>query len=132
MKKKLLIIIMAVVALTITACGTEKDQETVASEGSAENQDREEKIATFKVVGPDGVVNMYEIVSIEDMLGTVLLDIGLIKGEESDNGLVVTSVIDIQLDKGTEWKFYVDGEYTKDSLDTIEMVAGKLYEYKTE
>ena len=71
-----------------------------------------------------------------ETVGAALLENGLVAGSESEYGLYVTSVLDIEIiyteDNPHYWAFYVDGEYAQTGVDATPIEDGKIYLFKAE
>lgn len=79
----------------------------------------------------DGTVTKYEIHTDAATVGEALVALELVSGDESDWGLMVTTVNGITADWATEnayWAFYIDGEYAQTGVDSTEITAGATYE----
>lgn len=90
---------------------------------------------TFTVVDLEGIETVYEIHTDETIVGTALMGLELIDGEEGPYGLYVKTVCGTKLDYDTDgkyWGFYVDGEYGLTGVDTTEIVPGTTYTFKAE
>ena len=85
----------------------------------------------FTAKDVDGTVTKYEIHTDATAVGTALVALNVISGDESDWGLYVTTVNGITADWATEnayWAFYIDGEYAQTGIDATEITAGATYE----
>ncbi|MBQ8826414.1 MAG: DUF4430 domain-containing protein [Oscillospiraceae bacterium] len=90
---------------------------------------------TFSVTDIEGNESVFEISTDKTNVGEVLLEHGLIAGEESEYGLYVKQVNGITADydiDGTYWAFYIDGEYAMTGVDSTEITAGSAYAFKAE
>jgi len=79
----------------------------------------------------DGTVTKYEIHTDAATVGEALVALDLVSGDESDWGLMVTTVNGITADWATEnayWAFYINGEYAQTGVDSTEITAGASYE----
>ena len=85
----------------------------------------------FTVKNTDGTVTKFIIHTDKTTVGAALLELGLIAGDESDWGLMVTTVNGITADWDTEqayWAFYINGEYAQTGVDSTDVVADAVYE----
>ena len=85
----------------------------------------------FTVKDVDGTVTKFIIRTDKTTVGAALLELGLIAGDESEWGLMVTTVNGITADWETEqayWAFYINGEYAQTGVDSTDIVADALYE----
>lgn len=127
MKKGLLLMVMAAMVLTFTACGNDEAKEEVV--------EVLEKEFIFNVVDAEGVETVFQISTTEDMVGAALMAEGLIEGTDGEWGLMVDTVNGVQLDwdtTGMYWAFYVDGEYSNTGVDVTEIVEGQTYAFIAE
>lgn len=128
MKKKLsamlCMVLIAALALTMTACGGKQDS---ASSGSISY--------TVITVDLEGKETTFEITTDKKMVGEELLAQGIIEGEQGEYGLYVKTVNGITLDwdkDGKYWSFYINGEYAMTGVDMTEAEAGATYILKPE
>lgn len=123
MKKLTTLFLALVMALSLMACsGTDSPDTTPAAE------------ATFTVVVTDldGTESTFTYTSDKATVGEVLLEEGLIAGEEGDYGLYITSVNGITADLATEnayWAFYINGEFAMTGVDTTKITDGATYSF---
>ena len=122
----LLLVLVAVMALSIVACGESKetDSETAV-----------EKTFTFEVTGEDGQTSVFTITTEKATVGEALFDEGLIEGEDGQFGLYVKKVNGMLADyevTGTYWAFYIDGAYGATGVDKTPVKDGATYAFKIE
>lgn len=89
----------------------------------------------FTVVDLEGNTTAFEIHTDKDTVGSALLELGLIDGDDSEYGLFVKTVNNITVDydkDGKYWAFYVDGEYATSGVDTTPITDGASYSFKAE
>lgn len=87
------------------------------------------------VVDADGKEITVQINTDKTTVGDALVELGLVAGEPSDFGLMITTVNGITLDfnkDGKYWAFYIDGEYATTGLDQTDITAGTAYMLKAE
>ena len=85
---------------------------------------------TVEVVHADESTNEYTYITEADMLGTVLLDEGLVEGYEGEYGLVIESVEGEQAiyeEDGAYWSLLIDGEYAQTGADSTPVEEGTVY-----
>ena len=85
----------------------------------------------FTVKNVDNTVTKFLVHTNKTTVGSALLELGLITGDESEYGLYVTSVNGLTADWATEnayWAFYINGEYGQTGVDSTKVVAGATYE----
>lgn len=140
--KGLLVALSAVMAMTFTACGNDdvvevEDQIEVAStedlalDGPTELGEGETTFM-FTVIYESGVGEDFMVNTDAATVGDALMEHDLIVGEDSERGMMVTTVRGIELDfdaTGQYWAFFVDGEYAMTGVDTTEVVDGSIYSF---
>ena len=69
-------------------------------------------------------------------VGAALVELGLIAGEETQYGLMVSHVngvrADYTLDDGLFWAFYIGEEFASTGVDSTEIVPGTTYTFKAQ
>lgn len=122
MKKKSLIaiLVIAVVVAALVAVYFVTRPET--------NTDM--KSFTVEIVHKDGTTKEMPLKSDAEYLGPLLLEKGIIKGEQGQYGLYIQEVDGekavFEVD-GAYWGFYVDGAYAMQGIDQTPIEAGKVY-----
>ena len=122
-KKKVIIGVVAVIVLAAIFLGVYLANRPAVSEGG--------KSFTVEVVHADGSSKTFEYSSDAEYLGEVLLDEGLVSGEEGDYGLYITEVDGEQAiyeESGAYWAFYVNGEYGTVGVDAQPVTDGDSYQ----
>ena len=138
----LLFVLIAAMALSMSACGTGNETEaqptpeaTEASVPVAEELGEGDTAFTFTVVDADGNEKVFTINTDEKTVGDALLALGLIDGEDSEYGLYVKTVDGITADfdtDGTYWAFYINGEMASTGVDGADVEDGASYMLKVE
>ena len=145
----LCVVLIAVIALFATGCGAEKPEKppvsttkveatlssTDAVEGNPVKMGQGEKQFTFKVTDLNGKTSVFEINTDKATVGEALMELDLIQGEDGPYGLYVKTVngTTVDYDKdGKYWAFYVNGEYASQGVDSTEIEANTIYEFKAE
>ena len=148
MKKIIALLLVLVMLVSLVACGgnntptTEPSTAPSTSPSTAPStppatnpsQDEPDLGATFTVVVTDldGSETTFQYTSKAATVGEALLAEGLIAGDESDWGLMVTTVNGVTADWATEnayWAFYINGEYAQTGVDTTELTDGATYSF---
>ena len=137
MKKIIALFLALVMALSLVACGgTDKPDTTPSTEPSVEStpaaSDSVGASFTVVVTDLDGTETTFEYTSEAATVGEALLAEGLIAGDQSDWGLMVTTVNGITADWATEnayWAFYINGEYAQTGVDATEITDGATYSF---
>ena len=116
------LVLIAVIALSVVSCGTQKDPETGV-----------QKTFAFEVYDLDGT-KLYggEITTTATTVGEALLEEKLVEGEDGQYGLYVQSVCGVVADyntDGTYWSFLIGGEYAMTGVDRTEIVDGETYTF---
>ena len=128
----LCMVLIVAMALSMAACTTNTPDSGNA--GQEQGQTVEQSF-TFEVVDKDGNVTTFDITTDKATVGEVLLEEGLIAGEDGQYGLYVLEVNGIVADYNidqTYWAFYVDGAYASSGVDTTDVVDGSVYSFKVE
>lgn len=89
----------------------------------------------FTVVDTDGNEVTATVNTDAKTLGEVLLDLGVIAGDDSEYGLYVKTVNGTTLDYDTDgkyWALYVGDQYATTGVDSTELEAGATYSFKAE
>ena len=137
MKKIIALLLALVMALSLVACGgTDTPDTTPSTEPSVEStpaaSDSVGASFTVVVTDLDGSESTFEYTSEAETVGEALVAEGLIAGDESEWGLMVTTVNGITADWATEnayWAFYIDGEYAQTGVDATELTDGATYSF---
>ena len=120
MKKIIAMLLVLVLAVSLTACGGGK----TASAGT------ELKSFTVTVVHADGSEKTFSYESAEENVGPVLTEDGVIKGNAGPYGMEITEVDGeeaiYERDKAY-WAVYVGEEYALSGIDTTPITDGGVY-----
>jgi len=122
----LCLVLAAVAGLTLSGCSKKQPEVSGTSRVSEAPQVLGEgkTVFSFSWVDSDGTVSSYEIHTDETVVGTALLKLGLIEGENGAYGLYVKKVggVEADYDKNqTYWSFYINGEYASSGVDVTEI-----------
>jgi len=142
MKKKVKKLSLAVIlTLLITmlvllaACGAEAPA-TTATPGNdlATAQDIGEgsKRFSFQMFDGEGNVLSWNVHTDETTVGAALVEVGLIEGEVSDFGLMVSHVNGIRADfveDDAYWAFYIDDDFAMVGVDATDIEEGVTYKF---
>lgn len=145
----LCLVLIAVMALTMTACSDEQETPATTTAGVTTTTTADATTTTtkagpteigmgqtvfyFNVVDKDGNKTEFKVLTDETNLGTSLQNLDLIAGEPSAYGLYVKTVNGITLDYDTDgmyWAFYVNGEYGMTGVDSTTIEADAVYEFR--
>ncbi len=119
-KKKLLIALIALVAVAAVMVGVMIANRPKADEDSG-------KSITVTVVHGDGTEKKFTYKTNEQYLGKLLLDEGLIQGEDSQYGLMIQSVDGEKADWSVDqsyWALFVGESYANTGVDTTPIHDG--------
>ena len=92
-----------------------------------------EKKFFFTVADQDGNETDFEIHTDKTTVGDALVEVDLVKGDQSEYGLYVKEVNGIAADyenDGVYWAFYINGEYASTGVDSTEITEGATYSFK--
>ena len=135
MKKIIALLLVLVMALSLVACGNDTPTTSSSVPTSTNPSQEQPKVGadfTVTVTDLDGTKNTFTYHSEAKTVGEALLAEGLIAGDASDWGLMVTTVNGITADWATEnayWAFYINGEYAQTGVDATELVDGATYAF---
>ena len=137
MKKLITLMLVLVMLASLVACGGTGTPDTTPStepivESTPAASDSVGANFTVIVTDLDGAETTFEYTSEAETVGEALVAEGLIAGETSDWGLMVTTVNGITADWATEnayWAFYIDGEYAQTGVDATELTDGATYSF---
>ena len=135
MKKIIAFLLVLVMALSLVACGNDTPTTSSSAPTSTNPSQEQPKVGadfTVTVTDLDGTKNTFTYHSEAKTVGEALLAEGLIAGDQSDWGLMVTTVNGITADWATEnayWAFYINGEYAQTGVDATELVDGATYAF---
>lgn len=126
MKKLLAILLTLAMVLSMAACSfvAVKPEESVP-----EKETQAPKKFTVTVVHADGTSKDFTFETDEEFVGKVLLDEGLIAGEDGPYGLMITQVDGekIQDTNKAYWAIFEGEEYAMQGIDTTPVVDGQVY-----
>ena len=137
----LCVVLIAATALMATGCNDKTNTNAPSATVNESEIPSENVLGTgqtkffFSVIDAEGKEKVFEIHTDKKIVGKVLMELGLISGEESQYGLYVKTVNGITLDydkDGKYWAFYIGGEYSMSGVDTTEITAGSTYTFKAE
>ena len=121
MKKILALFLALVLTVSLAACGTQSSGDDTAT-GM--------KTFTVYVVHADGAYKDFTYSSDAEFLGPVLLEEGLIQGNEGPYGMEITQVDGeqaIYATDGAYWAFYIGEDYATTGVDTTPITDGGVY-----
>ena len=138
----LLVVLIAVMALIITGCTNNTQDEPATTEPvqtteqtSAIVKGEGENAFVFIAVDLDGNSTHYMIKTDKETVGEALVENGLIAGDDSEYGLYVKTVNGITLDydkDGKYWAFYEENAYANQGVDSTPIKEGGVYTFKPE
>lgn len=124
MKKKILslIIVCALGAVCLAGCGN-----TTAPDDTTDSTSVE---ITVEVVHADASAKEFVYTTTEEMLGTVIVEEGLVEGYIGEYGLVIEKVDGEQAIYEVDnayWSLLINGEYAQTGADSTPVEAGTTY-----
>ena len=116
LKRALSILLIAVMLLTLAACGGK---------------------TTFTVVTVDleGNETTFTVKTDAATVGEALEAEGILEGHDAEYGLYIDAVNGIELDwdrDGKYWAFYINGEYAQTGVDKTAVEDGAVYTFRPE
>lgn len=135
MKKILAFILTAAMIMTFAACGAAQSPADNTLSPSADSEAAALLTFTVTVVHADGSEKEFTYETDEEYVGPVLVEAGLIKGNDGPYGLEITEVdgeTAIYATDGAYWAIYEGDTYAKTGIDKVEVTAGGSYTLKYE
>ena len=137
--KTIVILLLAMLIVFATACdstsntsGQTPEANAIVIQNDAHNIGEGSTVFTFEMTDEDGNVSAWNVHTNEATVGAALLGVGLIDGDVSDFGLMVTHVNGIRADfteDGAWWAFYIDGEMAMAGVDSTDIEEGTSYAF---
>lgn len=136
-------VLMLVMAFTIVGCRAKdagdfsQSSQEISTAGETNPTILGEGQTKFSllVVDKEGKEINFEIHTNQTTVGKALLEVGLVDGEASEQGLYIKTVNGITADYDvdqTYWAFYLNGEYASTGVDTTSIEEGVTYSLKVE
>lgn len=91
------------------------------------------KTITVEVLHGDGSTKSFTYTTSAEFLGEVILDQGLVQGEEGEYGLYILTVDGedaVYEDDGAYWALYQNGEYATSGADTTPIQDGDVFRFE--
>ena len=119
MKRLLAVLLTLVLALSLFACTEKEPAQT----------DGQMKKFTVTVVHADGSKKDFTYESDAEFVGPVLMEAGLIQGEDGPYGLMITEVDGEKIEDTNKayWAIFEGEEYAMQGIDTTPVVDGQVY-----
>jgi len=129
----ILVVLIAVIALTgCNGNDTNGGYDRPATEAAEQTIGQGETVFRFEVTNPDETITVWDVSTDAETVGAALVAVGLIAGDESEWGLMVTQVNGITADfdaDGAFWAFFIDGEFAMTGVDDTPIEAGVTYAF---
>ena len=134
-----LLVLMAVAALGLISCGKTNEPEATDSvvesekqtESAPESEDASSVTVTIEITDDKGEKTSKEYSSsTAKTLADILKENDLVEGEESEYGLMITTVNGVKADYNTDgayWALYKNVEYMMTGADGETLEAGAVY-----
>ena len=134
-----LLVLMAVAALGLISCGKTNEPEATDSvvesekqtESAPDSEDANSVTVTIEITDDKGEKTSKEYSSsTAKTLADILKENDLVEGEESEYGLMITTVNGVKADYNTDgayWALYKNGEYMMTGADGETLEAGAVY-----
>jgi len=134
--KKAILLLTAVLLIFVAACGTANDTPAGNTNendlAGAQDIGQGSTVFNFQAFDGDGNVTSWNVHTNETSVGAALVATGLISGDVSDFGLMVTHVNGIRADfveDGAWWALYIDDEMAMVGVDDVEIEDGVIYKF---
>ena len=122
MKKLLAILLAMVMVLALVACNAPRE--------NGDETGVEMKSFTVEVTHGDGTTKTFTYTTDEKYVGPVLVEAGLIQGNDGPYGLEITHVDEekaVYTEDKAYWAVYEGDEYALQGIDTTPVVDGQTY-----
>lgn len=108
--------------LSLVACTAKKTEQPEQTGGTL-------KKFTVTVVHADGTSKDFSYETEEEFVGPVLIEVGLIEGEEGPYGLMISQVDGEKIEDTNKayWAIFEGEEYAMQGIDTTPVVDGQVY-----
>lgn len=145
---------LVVLPVLLTACGAATEEAITAPESQSQtlNQTHEQSaeaisdshpenmndigeganVFTFKTIDGDGNESIWRVHTGKTTVGEALVEVGLIDGENSEFGMMVSHVNGIRADFVEDdawWAFYIDDEMAMVGVDSADIEEGITYAF---
>ena len=150
--KTIVILLLAMMLLFAAACDSPDSTSGQQPQGESQGQTQEQQPETnatgnqndatnigegatvfvFEVTDDEGQVSVWNVSTGETTVGAALVAVGLIEGDMSDFGMMVTHVNGLRADfneDGAWWAFYIDGEMAMMGVDSTDIEKGVIYAF---
>ena len=143
---KSLLLLMLITVMALSGCdsngSTNNDDSEDIQEIGGLGTDQDGSIELFPNIGVGELSFLFEVVNDEDMsyfwvvhtnkptVGEALLELDLIRGDESDFGFFVYEINGLVADfdnDGTFWAFFIDGEFAMTGVMDTEIEPDTIY-----
>jgi len=138
LKTKITLLLVAITLLfALTACdqGASPAQPgETAPQGTSTVQEIGQGSTSFRfeVTNDEGALYVWNVSTDETTVGAALLGVGLIDGDDSEWGMMVTHVNGLRADFNEDdawWAFYIDGEMAMAGVDATDIEEGVTYAF---
>ena len=135
MKRFLMVTFVLLLTMTLlVACGgggnAPATSPDVADGGEVISIGQGDTTFRFEMVDTDETLHVWDVSTDEETVGAALLAVGLIAGDESEWGLMVTVVNGIEANfdaDGAFWGFFIDGDFAMQGVDATDIEEGVVY-----
>lgn len=133
-------VLIAAMALTFVSCKKETKKDTpsadsVTDSSSVKTVGEGKTGFFFTVTDIDGKETKFSVKTDKKTVGEALFELGLIDGDKSEYGLMVTKANGITANYDTDktyFAFYIGGKYATVGIDSAEIKEGETYGLKVE
>jgi len=129
------IALLMIVLVLLAACGTEAPATPATTENdlaAAQEIGEGATVFNFQMFDGEGNVLSWNVHTDETTVGAALLGVGLIEGENSDFGLMVSHVNGVRADfveDDAYWAFYIDDDFAMVGVDATDIEEGVTYKF---
>ena len=125
MKRVVLIALAAVLTIALAACAADVDDTPEIQPDYVE--------FSLYVVLEDGESEAFSFMTAQEYLGDALLESGLVEGEQTPMGLMISHINGVRADfvlDGAWWRFYIDGEPALAGVSETRIDPDAVYEFR--
>lgn len=135
MKKFLIYIALFIAVFCFAGCGANSDNSSADTDAEAVTEIGGGKTSFSLEVTNGENAQKFLVKTDKTTVGDALFEVGLIAGNETDDGFFITTVNGITANydaEGTYWVFYAGGAYAQTAAFDTQIANGETYSFKLE
>jgi len=125
-------VLALVLVLLFAACGGGTTPADASPAGDVQTIGQGDTVFRFEMIDESNALHAWDVHTEEATVGAALLEVGLIAGDESEWGLMVTQVNGVTADfdaDGAFWAFHIDGDFAMAGVDATYIEPGVNYAF---